>query len=99
MSIHSLGDPFCEFFVSLTTFGSRHRLVRLVSSLLGVPMSDQPQLIENGRLNPGYLKLDLFCKGLRIGDDCRTEDGRPVLRVRAGLGSGLEITSTISVPR
>lgn len=51
-----------------------------------------PALIEDGRLNPGYLKLDLFCKGMRIPADCRTSDGRPVLRVRAGLGSGLELS-------
>ena len=29
-------------------------------------MTAGPALFENGRLNPGYLKLDLFCRGLRI---------------------------------
>ena len=43
--------------------------------------------------NPGYLKLDLFCRGARIDPSCRVEEdgGRPVLRTRAGLGSGLEL--------
>lgn len=54
-------------------------------------MPTGPSLLENGRLNPGFLKLDLFCKGMRIPSDCRTSDGRPVLRVRAGLGSGMEV--------
>lgn len=54
-------------------------------------MGQGPALLEDGRLNPGYLKLDLFCQGLRLAPDCRTSDGRPILRVRAGLGSGLEL--------
>ena len=42
---------------------------------------------------PALLKLDLYCRGMRIDDSCMvTEDGgRKVLRTRAGLGSGLEI--------
>ena len=44
------------------------------------------------RVNPGYTKLDLFCKGMRIDDSCDlAHDGRPILRTRAGLGSGLEM--------
>ena len=45
------------------------------------------------KTNPGFLKLDLFCKGMRIDDSCNqlAQDGRPILRTRAGLGSGLEI--------
>jgi len=45
------------------------------------------------RKNPGYLKLDLYCRGLRLHESCRVVDdgGRPVLRARAGLGSGLEL--------
>jgi hypothetical protein len=45
------------------------------------------------RHNPALLKLDLYCRGLRIDDSCHvTEDGgRGVLRTRAGLGSGLEL--------
>jgi len=45
------------------------------------------------RRNPGLLKLDLYCKGLRLDDSCHVADdgGRAVLRTRAGLGSGLEL--------
>lgn len=43
-------------------------------------------------LNPCELEIDLFCKGMRIGPSCAVAaDGRPILRTRAGLGSGLEI--------
>lgn len=44
------------------------------------------------RYNPGLLKLDLYCKGMRLDDSCLIEEdgGRKVLRTRAGLGSGLE---------
>lgn len=42
-------------------------------------------------LNLGYLKLELFCRGARIGDGCNFEkDTRPVKRTRGGLGSGLD---------
>ncbi len=43
--------------------------------------------------NPGFLKLDLFCRGARIHESCHVEEdgGRPVMRARAGLGSGLEL--------
>jgi len=42
--------------------------------------------------NPGLLKLDLFCRGMRIDESCDiAADGRPILRTRAGLGSGLEV--------
>ena len=45
------------------------------------------------RRNPALLKLDLYCKGMRIDDTCLVEQdgGRKVLRTRAGLGSGLEV--------
>jgi hypothetical protein len=44
------------------------------------------------KINPGLLKLDLFCKGLKIDTSCQLrQDGRPVLHMRGGLGSGLEI--------
>lgn len=45
------------------------------------------------RVNPGFLKLDLYCRGLRLHESLFTEnDGaRPLLRTRAGLGSGLEL--------
>jgi hypothetical protein len=44
-------------------------------------------------VNPAYLKLDLYCRGARIHESCLTEEdgGRPLLRTRAGLGSGLEV--------
>jgi solute carrier family 13 (sodium-dependent dicarboxylate transporter), member 2/3/5 len=45
------------------------------------------------RENPALLKLDLYCKGMRLDDSCFIEEdgGRKILRTRAGLGSGLEI--------
>jgi len=44
------------------------------------------------RRNPALLKLDLYCRGIRIDDSCLIEEdgGRNILRTRAGLGSGLE---------
>ena len=42
-------------------------------------------------LNPGRLKLDLFCKGMRVDDSCFLEDdARRIIRTRGGLGSGLD---------
>jgi len=45
------------------------------------------------RRNPALLKLDLYCRGVRLDDSCLIEEdgGRKVLRTRAGLGSGLEL--------
>lgn len=45
------------------------------------------------RANPALLKLDLYCKGVRLDDSCFIEEdgGRKILRTRAGLGSGLEM--------
>jgi hypothetical protein len=45
------------------------------------------------RTRPALLKLDLYCKGLRMDDSCFIEEdgGRKILRTRAGLGSGLEL--------
>jgi hypothetical protein len=45
------------------------------------------------RETPALLKLDLYCKGLRLDDSCYVEEdgGRKILRTRAGLGSGLEL--------
>jgi solute carrier family 13 (sodium-dependent dicarboxylate transporter), member 2/3/5 len=38
------------------------------------------------------LEIELFCRGMRIDTSCDVEaEGRPLLRTRAGLGSGLEI--------
>src|SRR4029079_9247711 len=44
------------------------------------------------RDNPALLKLDLYCRGIRLDDSCLVDDdgGRPLPRTRAGLGSGLE---------
>jgi hypothetical protein len=48
---------------------------------------------ESLRSNTSLLKLDLYCKGLRMADSCFIEEdgGRKILRTRAGLGSGLEL--------
>lgn len=48
---------------------------------------------RDGTINPGHLKLALYCKGMRIHTSCELEkdNARPVLRTRAGLGSGLEV--------
>lgn len=45
------------------------------------------------RTNPALLKLDLYCKGMRLDESCFIEQdgGRKIMRTRAGLGSGLEI--------
>src|SRR5947208_2979570 len=45
------------------------------------------------RTRPALLKLDLYCRGLRLDPSCLVEEdgGRKVLRTRAGLGSGLEL--------
>ena len=50
-------------------------------------------MIADVSRNPGLLKLDLYCKGIRIGESCRVADdgGREIMRTRAGLGSGLEV--------
>ena len=43
--------------------------------------------------NPALLKLDLYCRGIRIDESCLLEGdgGRQILRTRAGLGSGVEL--------
>jgi len=48
--------------------------------------------LNDVRTNPALLKLDLYCRGARLDESCLIEDagGRPILRTRAGLGSGLE---------
>jgi hypothetical protein len=48
---------------------------------------------EDLRQSPALLKLDLYCKGIRVDDSCFIEEdgGRKILRTRAGLGSGLEM--------
>jgi uncharacterized radical SAM superfamily protein len=46
----------------------------------------------NVKTNPGLLKLDLYCRGMKIDESCYIEQdgGRAIMRTRAGLGSGLE---------
>jgi hypothetical protein len=50
-------------------------------------------MLSDLRRNPALLKLDLYCKGMRIDDSCLdpAAGGRGLLRTRAGLGSGLEL--------
>lgn len=50
-------------------------------------------MIDDVRKNPGLLKLDLYCRGIRLGAGCSVESdgGREIMRTRAGLGSGLEV--------
>jgi len=50
-------------------------------------------MIDDPARNPGLLKLDLYCKGMQVDESCFIADdgGRPILRTRAGLGSGLEL--------
>ncbi|HKY31114.1 MAG TPA: radical SAM protein [Candidatus Polarisedimenticolia bacterium] len=50
-------------------------------------------MIHGLRSNPALLKLDLYCKGMRVDPGCFVErdGGRGILRTRAGLGSGLEV--------
>jgi hypothetical protein len=56
------------------------------------PPSTAPLPLDPRR-NPGFLKLDLLCRGARLVEPERVEraGGRPVMRTRAGLGSGLEV--------
>ncbi|HET7711464.1 MAG TPA: radical SAM protein [Thermoanaerobaculia bacterium] len=43
-------------------------------------------------MKPVELEIELFCRGMRIAPSARSrEEGRPVSRTRAGLGSGLEV--------
>lgn len=50
-------------------------------------------MLDALRSNPALLKLDLYCRGVRLDSTCFIEEdgGRQVLRTRAGLGSGLEL--------
>ena len=51
-----------------------------------------PPASNQRMLKPVELEIELFCRGMRIGESCHTaEDGRRISRTRAGLGSGLEI--------
>ncbi len=58
----------------------------------GNPAARGETFIPTEPLNPCELEIDLLCKGMRIDESCTiASDGRPLLRTRAGLGSGLEI--------
>ena len=50
-------------------------------------------MLSELRSNPALVKLDLYCKGLRLDESCFIEEdgGRKIMRTRAGLGSGLEL--------
>ncbi len=44
------------------------------------------------KMNSGALKLELLCKGIRIDESVQPErEGRALTKIRAGLGSGLEM--------
>lgn len=47
--------------------------------------------LEGGRPNPGLIKLELFCEGLRLAPDCDLSGAAGLRRMRSGLGSGLEL--------
>jgi len=54
--------------------------------------ADSSSGIPQKPLNPAELKIDLLCRGIRVDGSCRIfEEGRPLVRTRAGLGSGLEM--------
>ncbi|HTQ79264.1 MAG TPA: radical SAM protein [Thermoanaerobaculia bacterium] len=53
-------------------------------------------MLEALRANPALLKLDLYCRGVRLDGPSgpagiKEDGGRQILRTRAGLGSGLEL--------
>jgi hypothetical protein len=51
-----------------------------------------PNMKPDPATNSAFLKLDLYCKGVRLDESCFIEQsgGRKIMRTRAGLGSGLE---------
>ena len=56
------------------------------------PTRAKDTFVPTEPLNPCELEIDLFCKGIRVDDSCTIgEVGRPLVRTRAGLGSGLEV--------
>ncbi len=47
---------------------------------------------QTSRLSPVELEIELFCRGIRVGDEAKkTLVARRITRTRAGLGSGLEL--------
>jgi hypothetical protein len=46
-------------------------------------------MIDSRRNNPAYLKLDLYCRGLRLDDSCFVEadGGRKILRPAPASGA------------
>ncbi len=43
------------------------------------------------KTDPALLKLELFCRGMKVDPACDLSGARPLLRTRGGLGSGLEV--------
>jgi hypothetical protein len=58
----------------------------------GTAVAFPRRMQPNPAINSAYLKLDLYCKGVRLDESCFIEQagGRKIIRTRAGLGSGLE---------
>jgi hypothetical protein len=76
--------------------GLRPRLTGVLANLRpqpGIGLALRPVMETDVRRNPALLKLDLYCKGIRIDESCLLEGdgGRQILRTRAGLGSGVEL--------
>src|SRR5262245_29047183 len=67
--------------------------LRALPAKPGTDLALRPAMETDVRRNPALLKLDLYCKGIRIDESCLLEDdgGRQILRTRAGLGSGVEL--------
>jgi hypothetical protein len=78
--------------VDIVTWVKDHRERGRGADTLSWGMSERVVPLDP-KLNPGFLKLDLYCRGLRLHESLRADEdgGRPLLRTRAGLGSGLEV--------
>ncbi len=53
-------------------------------------MGERVQTVDQSRLNPCELEIDLFCRGVRLSPAAESRV-RPARRTRAGLGSGVEL--------
>jgi len=61
-------------------------------SLRRPPAGSPGDSLDAALKNPCELEIDLFCNGLRVDPSCNlAEDARKLSRIRAGLGSGLEV--------
>jgi hypothetical protein len=58
--------------------------------LVSKPLSSDQEIDYT---NPGFMKLALYCEGLKLSETAESEilNGREITRTRAGLGSGLEL--------